>query len=353
MKQRTFTFLLLFLTGLLSAQEITAPEQQRSLIMKHTATWCPPCGGTAWDVFDNLVGDYSEEAVFLQVHISGSSLFYSENARDLLDNCDNSFSQPEFFHNTSLIGRGTGSTQNDLVTLIEESALTAPLAQTGIRFTYEPDSRQLDVQTNTRFFNSTQGDYQLSIFLAYREVEGFQENRGQNQLHKHVLKSALTDDTFGEVLFSGDVEAGAEKALSLSTTLPDDMEIAKTEIVALIWKQNEEGGYDFVNANLQQTLSEMTTSQVNPERLRTGFTVAPNVVQGRFTIGLDLPRSYRQADMTLFNLLGQPVQTLYRGSLEAGEHQMTFSRPGQISPGIYLLRLNAGNELVTRRVVFR
>ncbi len=354
MKKRTFTLLsFLLLIGTLSAQEISIPEQQRSLVMKHTATWCPPCGATAWDVFEALVNDYEQEAVFLQVHISGSSLFYSENASDLLDNCDRSFFQPEFFHNTIRIGSGSGSTQADMAALVEAQGQAAPVAQTGIRFTYDPGSRQLDVQTNTRFFSAAEGNYYLSLFLAYREVDGFQENRGQGQRHKHVLKKALTSDTFGELLLSGNIEAGTEKGFNLTTTLPDDMDIATSEITAVLWKSNEEGAYDFVNVNLQQTLSEMTTSRVDPEQGRAGFTVAPTIVRDKFNIDLDLPRAFQQVDITMFNLLGQPVRPLFRGPVEAGRQQMYFNRPGQVTSGIYLLRMTAGKVVVTRRVIFR
>ncbi len=43
MKRFLYLIILVFLSTWVYAQEV--PETQKSLIIKRTATWCPPCGG--------------------------------------------------------------------------------------------------------------------------------------------------------------------------------------------------------------------------------------------------------------------------------------------------------------------
>lgn len=352
MKHLIFTLISLCLVLCrVNAQDIQVPETQRALIVKHSATWCPPCGGQAWTTYETLLGQYESEAVFMQAHRSTSSLFYSPNAQDLFNNADASFTQPEFFFNTTRVA-STNTTDGQLASRIETATAAKPIAQTGISFTFSPADRTLQVKTKTHFFQPGNGNYYLSVFLLVKDTLGFQEARGQNQVHKRVLRRALTQSTFGELIATNEPQ-GVDKTFSVSTQLEDRIAIDKVQIVAVLWRKNSDGKYDFVNTNVQSEATQLTTSRESLSVARPGFTVLPTTVTDGFNVQIDLPRAQTRVDLTLFNLLGQPVQELYRGALPAGAQSLRFDRPASAGSGIYLLRFTAGREMITRRVYFQ
>ncbi len=75
----------------------------------------------------------------------------------------------------------------------------------------------------------------------------------------------------------------------------------------------------------------------------------PNPFNAATTIEYYLMRS---ADVTVsvYNLLGQPVATLYDGSQEAGEYSITWDAAGFRS-GVYFVRLEAGNFTENIKIV--
>lgn len=75
----------------------------------------------------------------------------------------------------------------------------------------------------------------------------------------------------------------------------------------------------------------------------------PNPFNPSTTIQFRLPRS-ASIDLSVYNVLGQKVETLINHRLQAGEHRVTFNGSG-LASGVYFYRLRAeGFEPVTRRM---
>lgn len=77
--------------------------------------------------------------------------------------------------------------------------------------------------------------------------------------------------------------------------------------------------------------------------------VSPNPFNSETTISFSLP----QAGWTTIDVVdvnGRVVSELARGQVSAGRHSMTWNAKG-VPAGIYLVRLQAGGEAVTRKVV--
>lgn len=85
--------------------------------------------------------------------------------------------------------------------------------------------------------------------------------------------------------------------------------------------------------------------------LYSGF---PNPFNSQTQIVFDLPES-REVDVTIYNLLGQSVKSLFQGTKDAGTHTLcwegTDSQGRAVSSGVYLVILTAGQHKFQRKLV--
>lgn len=350
MKRLIFTFFSVAFVWSLAAQEVTAPQNQQSLVTKHTATWCPICGyedswGTQKYFMDNLDGN---GAIVMSAHISSTSKLYSQTAKELLTTYQGVVYQPEFFYNTTKI---TSNIQTNVTNMVNNAAQQSPIAQTGVVVTYNPGDDTLKVKTNTKFFQNTEGEYQLSILLLERQVYETQASRSNNELHRNIIRKSLNPTTFGPIIASGNIPANTEIKREVAFKWNNQYDLNNIKIVAILWKRNT-NRYDFVNTNgTTNVLTEQTTSTRAEDTLGSRFAVHPNLTNANALIQLDLPNAFENAEITLFDRYGRQVRTLYRGDLSAGAQSLQlerFSEPG----GMYLLRFRSGTTVATRRVVF-
>ena len=76
----------------------------------------------------------------------------------------------------------------------------------------------------------------------------------------------------------------------------------------------------------------------------------PNPFNPTTNIEFDLPqRAYVQLDV--YNLLGEKVSTLVNSNMNAGTHSVTFN-PGNLSSGLYIYQLKAGDVTMSRKMLF-
>lgn len=344
-------FVLVLMAGTLFAQSDAVPTRQMSLVTKHTATWCPFCGSSAWDMqkyfMDNLDG---ENAFVIAAHISGTSRLYSKAASDLLNNFSGVFYQPEFFFNTEKVSGG--DIQSKIEDRVNDAATQTPSAQTMVRVTYNPDTDTFRVNATTEFFAATEGSYQLSVLLVEKEVYEQQSGRSSNELHRNVLRKALTEETFGSVIASGTIEAGMQANQQLALAWEDQYDLDNIRVLVILWKQNGDR-YDFVNVNATETVEteSTTTSSRNVDALTGRFDILPNATSSTARIRFDLPQAYANAEILLFDQYGRVVRTLHRGAMPSGEQTLQLNREGAAT-GMYFVRFRAGGTLATRRVVF-
>jgi hypothetical protein len=80
--------------------------------------------------------------------------------------------------------------------------------------------------------------------------------------------------------------------------------------------------------------------------------VFPNPVSDAMQVRFHL-RQAADANLTVFNALGQPVQVLARGQYAQGAHQLTWHIRENVQPGIYLVKLSTDNQFFTKKVIVR
>lgn len=101
---------------------------------------------------------------------------------------------------------------------------------------------------------------------------------------------------------------------------------------------------DFRIEKVEDTSSELVGSEI-PEILQLGQNY-PNPFNPTTKIDFALPES-AQVTLEVYNMLGQQVATLENGRLSAGQHSVSFDAT-DLSSGIYLYRLQAGDQTLTR-----
>lgn len=354
MNKILYTLLLLLTFQWVTAQEITVPETQQSIITKHTATWCPSCGTLAWDVFSSLVDEVTSDAILVAAHRSKSSDLYSQVAEDFLSNMPGVIYQPEFFVNEEKFGGNYQNLADNIKAKVAENAQQAPLVQTGIQLLVNEDgSGPLRINTKTRFFENAQGTYHLSVWLIEEEVVADQANRGTDVPHKQVLKKALTEASFGIQIVAADAEAGTEIDNSFEYALGAEEDIKNLEIAAIIWRK-EGGKYFYVNGNSSTTFSAVTTTSTNVLESRLeSFTVTPSLIDSEGMIELDLNQRLENAQLNLYNVYGQLIQPVFSGNIETGVNRFPLNVNTAQSGGLYLVNLTTREGTISRKVMIK
>ena len=81
----------------------------------------------------------------------------------------------------------------------------------------------------------------------------------------------------------------------------------------------------------------------------------PNPFNPTTTIPLAVPAGAKNVDLTIYNMLGQPMRRVWTGPLAAGEHELTWDgRDAQGQPvaaGVYVYRLQVDEQTRTRKMV--
>ena len=81
----------------------------------------------------------------------------------------------------------------------------------------------------------------------------------------------------------------------------------------------------------------------------------PNPFNPATTIPLAVPAGAKNVDLTIYNVLGQPMRQVWTGPLAAGEHRLTWDgRDAQgrpVAAGVYMYRVQVDGQTRTRKMV--
>lgn len=335
----------------LAAQpNLPVPQTQQSLVTKLTATWCSICGGSAWETQKKLQAQLGTSALVMAAHSSGSSRLYSAAAAALLNNFDFAASQPVFFYNTARIGSGGASTENTIISNVQNAAKAAPVVQTGVSATLSPGSRELDIQARAQFFKATEGSFTLSLLVLEDSVVMEQAARSASEIHRNVLRASAFQEVYGQPLASGNVAVGTSASFKTTFAVPASYNANRLRVAAVIWKRNGTK-YEFVNLNIVPVSLQSVTATPADIQLLQGFQVAPNVLEGMAKITVQLPGPSGRVTLDIFDQQGRRVRQLFSGRLGEGQHEFLLQRQDLEAAGAYFLRLQSENAQAVRSIV--
>ena len=97
--------------------------------------------------------------------------------------------------------------------------------------------------------------------------------------------------------------------------------------------------------------SEMATTP-------TAFTLGanyPNPFNPATTIPLAVPAGAKNVDLTIYNVLGQPMRQVWTGPLPVGEYELTWdgrdAHGHPVAAGVYVYRLQVDEQTRSRKMV--
>ena len=349
MKKKLLLFSLLFIFSLQMFAQV--PQEQRSLITKVSATWCPPCGGWAWDMFEELIEDNQDDAILIVAHYSGD--LFNPAADEIAANVNAAF-QPSFFLNTehqSITSSNASSKRTIIKDAVTASSLEMPVANMSIDVLFEPVTRQLQIATTTKFFQEATGEYYIASYFVENGVVNAQAGRGADAIHEKILRGAITDETFGELIADGTIAADSEFSHSnIDFDLNADWDIEHLEFVSVIWKKVNDQ-YEFVNANIT-TEWALTVSSDDVNEFVSSMNVQPTVASTMTTVSIDLDQEIQNATLELYDFSGKKVNEIFQGRIGIGNSTFTIEKSNGMTNGMYLVVLQTEEGVLTRKVIF-
>ncbi|MCE2447399.1 MAG: VCBS repeat-containing protein [Candidatus Latescibacteria bacterium] len=127
-----------------------------------------------------------------------------------------------------------------------------------------------------------------------------------------------------------------------------------TDLVVLGTSPASDHGGVFVLINQGTPATTVAVETATP----TAFTLGanyPNPFNPATTIPLAVPDGAKNVDLTIYNVLGQPLRRVWTGPLPAGEHRLTWDGRGAqgrpVATGVYVYRLQVDEQTRTRKMV--
>ena len=128
-----------------------------------------------------------------------------------------------------------------------------------------------------------------------------------------------------------------------------------TDLVVLGRSVEGDGGaFVFLNQGVAAATAIAAETRTTPSAFALGANY-PNPFNPGTTIPVSVAAGAGEVDLTIYNVLGQPVRHVWNGPLAAGEHRLAWDgRDGQGQPvaaGVYVVRLHQGNQTRIRKMV--
>lgn len=228
-----------------SSDFLEVEQTNSSFLVKHTGTWCGPCGGWGFTNFQSQIDAYGDTEVLLAT-VSGSlggtnnEFFFDAFANAL------SISATPTFH--ANFGQ---TTSGQLVTDHKEAAV---VANSNYELTIE--GGKIKVNTTTKFFQDlSDEDYYIAPYIV---VDGIIANQaghpdGANTAHKKSLVDIATPvgldkEAFGYKIASGDIRNGYRVNLNFEADFNSSWDESNVSVAIVITKRDGSGNPVFVNA---------------------------------------------------------------------------------------------------------
>tara|TARA_A200000113_G_C8850093_1_gene349949 strand:- start:88 stop:930 length:843 start_codon:yes stop_codon:yes gene_type:complete len=218
------------------------PENtKRSLVLKATGTWCPPCGDWGAEYVNNIYNDFPGSAEVIGLHSNDN--FSVDIGYNLLSILNNS-AVPSFYLGLNPMGNSGYANVSNLI-----STELSSTNQVSMAVSYTVANGIMNIKVQSRLENQFIGDNcYLAMYImedgqiAPQEVSGI--GTVSDYVHDHILRTEANGFTFGiPISFTnGENLTECSGGLAPSPIWNHD----NLYLVAVIWQQNG-SSYDFIN----------------------------------------------------------------------------------------------------------
>ncbi len=340
MKKITLLILAMSIGFFAQAQEVV-PQTQSSLIIKKTATWCPPCGGWGWDLFEQLIDDNEDKAIIWAMHYSGDLI--SPTTQGINSNLSGA-GQPRFYLDNVDQGSSSSAIRSAIMSGVNQNATEAPIAN-AIATNISVDNNQITLTVKSKFFAEASGEYYLNVYIVENGVINNQAGRGNNAVHKKVLRDDMAGFAFGEIVAQGTISANATFSTDFTIPVAAGWNTNNIELSTIIWKKNGTK-YDFVNGT---ETSSIVAGISAPTLEGVAMTVSPNPVSDKANISFDFSKSF-SGELGVYDLAGRLVKSLALGAKLVGIQTIELDASA-FQNGVYIVRLSNDEGVLTQKMV--
>ncbi len=340
MKKILLLLLAVGISYLAQAQEV--PQTQSSLIIKKTASWCPPCGGWGWDLFEQLIDDNDSQAILWAMHYSGDLM--NATTQGIAANLDGS-GQPRFYLNNVEKSGSSTSIRNAIKTGVQQNAGLSPVAN-AIPVDISVDNNQISVTVNATFFAQAEGAYYLNVYVVEDGVVNYQAGQGANAVHEKVLRDDMAGDAFGEILANGPIAANTSFSMDFSIPIADSWDVNHLRLSTVLWKKVGLK-YEFVNGT---ETSGLVVSTQAPALKGAKLAVSPNPVTGKSLISLDFAVPF-SGELVLYDVTGRLLREWELGAQGALGHHTKKLDASLLQDGVYWVQLVSPDGLLAQKIV--
>ncbi|MFK8054516.1 MAG: Omp28-related outer membrane protein [Saprospiraceae bacterium] len=346
--------LLLALSSLSLFAQQTVPEVQKPMVTKVTATWCPPCGGWGWDLFEDLIEDNETSAVLIAGHYAGSDL-ETTAGNEIADNFGVS-GQPSFYLGNTRQSATSGSaatSRTNIKNAIDAQVASAPVANATVWST-AIQGREFSFETKTQFFQAASGEYNLAVYAVEDDVINRQTSRGNDAVHHRVMRGTiLGQSSFGELVVNGSASVDAIYTSSFSFDFPATWMMDEVRLVTVLWKKNGAGGFDFVNANeIMSNDWQQIVSGTNNVLAANDFRITGFSESGILYTSLDLTTETQGVSVELIDVNGRVLARRQLGTAPSGKTQLIWDDV-RLPVGLVVVRLRTSEGERSAKVVLR
>lgn len=321
-------------------------QDNKPLIIKKTATWCPFCGTWGWDFMENTLEEYqNHEAVVIAIHHSGD--LQTPTAKAFATNLGGQ-SQPTFyFNNDNMSVIGTNYEQR----FEEMKEDVTNFNSSDARFLIEMDgsfNSNLDAFLTkislTINSTSSDNDIYLGAYVLENDVTNNQASLGVVD-HPRVLKSSMTQENFGLKVFdAGDLTVGEFYTgnFALVDSNPMDKDF---DIVCIVWEKVDDK-YIAIQAEI---LPEVSFTSSNDD-ITLDQTISVYVDENKSVhLSAELSQLAEKSNIQIFNQNGQSIytETTYSNSQKV-DQTIDLSA---FSAGTYILQLDLGYTVLNERFI--
>jgi hypothetical protein len=335
----------------------TNPQNKNAIIEEFTGVRCPNCPA-GHNIAKSILNDYPGKAFVIAYHPQNSGYTVPRKTTDP----DMRRTYPNAFYSSSYVGSrfmpgaminrrlwnskrlsGRGGWRSKSETIMNE---TSPV-NIGLKSTYDIAGDELDIDIEVYFTDNVTDPLSLYVYLLEDSLVAKQSNGGNNYVHMHVFREALSaqwgDNVSGPTIIGSLYSTTINK--KLNTTL-DPLNLDNTHVIAFLYnKSNEE-----VITGFEVKAKGGTSLQKGGSHPVKSLSVYPNPVEDVLYYELDEElKSSGEIRVSICHISGGEIYKRIVNTPQ--EYGVLDLRDISLLKGVYLLKIKTEKGIVIRKFV--